>query len=554
MSKKREASSTSTSAQRLETLSTDPAMRSIVAGNPAAPAHLLESLAHDLNARVRQAVAGNPNTPWEVLQKLAWVFPYTFLSNPIVPLLMVIDPEQIRISDPLWEHLLWETELPPLWWNWLRSQPVSKVSPSVRLQVQYAGETMHLYGESRVGEEHLGLALVELLAAALVQGASLPPLSASTGQEVVAGEQIIEKYFRWLAHAPDKKVRRVIAGHPQTPVELLQMLALDQDGKVRRFVASNPQTPEKILFALAGDQDDKVRRHVASNPQTPPTLLQSLASASHAGIRGDVSTHRQTPVEVLRTLALDPRAGVRRAVARNPQAPADILFLLALDQDIRVRRAVARNSSASVKALRLLALDRDIQVRRAVVGHPQMPIDILCILALDEDKRVSRQARWQVHIARMQAGKGAVSPGELGWQERLKLHTDASIKYASIEKQLDRIAGLDVSEDIRRRIIAALATCWSPTEIQRSFAEYRTFSSSNVHAMRKCYHHLMAPFMPAIALQKLSASPCWGVRYLVALNARTPRETRQRLRQDGNRYVRAVARARTVQLGEQEVD
>jgi hypothetical protein len=64
----------------------------------------------------------------------------------------------------------------------------------------------------------------------------------------------------------------------------------------------------------------------------------------------------------------------------------------------------------------------------------------------------------------------------------------------------------------------------------------------------------MAPFLPPIALQKLAASCTWQVRYLVALHEHTPWETRQRLCQDGNRYVRAMARAKAAQSTEQRAD
>jgi hypothetical protein len=68
------------------------------------------------------------------------------------------------------------------------------------------------------------------------------------------------------------------------------------------------------------------------------------------------------------------------------------------------------------------------------------------------------------------------------------------------------------------------------------------------------YQRIMAPFMPTVALQKLATSSRWEVRYLVALLETTPWETRQRLCQDGNRYVRAMARATAAQITAQETD
>jgi len=77
------ASNATISAERLKELRADLALRIIVASNPATPAHLLETLARDQDAQVRQTVAGNPNTPWQTLEHLAAEFPREFLHNPI---------------------------------------------------------------------------------------------------------------------------------------------------------------------------------------------------------------------------------------------------------------------------------------------------------------------------------------------------------------------------------------------------------------------------------------------------------------------------------------
>lgn len=48
--------------------------------------------------------------------------------------------------------------------------------------------------------------------------------------------------------------------------------------------------------------------------------------------------------------------------------------------------------------------------------------------------------------------------------------------------------------------------------------------------------------------------PFWEIRYLVAFYAQTPEETSQDLCQDGNRYVRTMARAKTVWIEEESAD
>lgn len=95
-----EASNSATSAQCLEPLRSNPHLRSAIAGNPAAPAQVLEQLATDQDAQVREQVAGNPNTPWLILERLAWEFPRQFLHNSAGPLQILAHPGQISIAAP----------------------------------------------------------------------------------------------------------------------------------------------------------------------------------------------------------------------------------------------------------------------------------------------------------------------------------------------------------------------------------------------------------------------------------------------------------------------
>jgi hypothetical protein len=72
-----------------------------------------------------------------------------------------------------------------------------------------------------------------------------------------------------------------------------------------------------------------------------------------------------------------------------------------------------------------------------------------------------------------------------------------------------------------------------------------------VRMKRNNAQRIVVPFMPAIALQRLAASPHWEARYLVALHEQTSWETRRQLCQDGNRYVRAMAQAKAKMMPEQ---
>jgi hypothetical protein len=628
-----EACNPATNQHHLETLSANPTLRSLVAGNPSAPAHVLSHLASNPDVLVRKNVASNPNTPWQTLEYLATEFPHAFLHNPVGPLQMIASPEAISIDGIVWDALLREAAIPAQWWNWLLSHPTLSLREAVHLHVQYAGETLHFSGVPRQGEEKTLLTLVEILTAACGQGIPLPVLANGphVDQPKRTYEQIIRDHLQWLASRVDPRVRLAVVANPlvpvevlrtlglshdqsvgvrwavaehlQTPVEVLQTLALDEDEWVRSLVASHARTPVETLQALALDQDagvrwqianrsrapvdllcmlaldpdPEVRKVVARNQLTPGEVLQTLALSQEEQVRCEVARNSRTPLKVLQILALDHMVQVRSAVAGNPQTSPEMLQTLALDADTGVRWRVVGNGQISMEVLRSMALSQDASARRAVASHPQAPVEVLQTLALDQEAGVRQlvashsrtplevlqrlaldqdgKVRWLAALVQRLETEVEGIEGQEGWREKLRalvLETPDTgwIVTMPIEMQLDWVSRIDVSEPMVQTIIAVLAADWETTRRKIDLSWRWPSLATNLHTRRENYQIFLACVLPPIALQKLAESPCWDIRYLVALHERTPPSIRQRLSQDGNRYVRAVARAKLSMLGE----
>lgn len=452
-----EARNPATHLQRLETLCTDSALRILVAGNPAAPLHLLEILAQDQDEVVRQAVASNPNTPWKTLEELAWEFPKEFLHNPAGSLQMLAHPEHICTNKLFWDALLRTAPIPSLWWNWLRSHPILSGSQAMRLHVQYAGE---LVSFNDPFQENEAFTLMHLLLEASRQGVSLLPqkgesfvqmqlLTADVDLEApmavfantlfpdhaeTTGEELLKEHLRRLAGHVDPLVRQAAAHHPYMPVEMLAALAQDQDARVRWEVARNKQTPTEVLFILAQDQDWEVREVVAWHARIPE-VLQILAQDPNWQVRTAVAEGEWTPAELLCTLAQDSfidfssdnEAPVLCAVASNRHTPVEALLALTQKRDNYVkdnaeetllhlqmqalgtfngtefrtagRRRLAENGySTSSEVLQTLARDDDVGVRRAVARNKHTPMEALLTLALDQDEEVRRAVLENEHV------------------------------------------------------------------------------------------------------------------------------------------------------------
>src|SRR5579859_1080901 len=101
-----EANDINTTPARLTALSTMAELKPLIAANPATPEVTLVALSNEKDAAVRQAVAQNPNTAKHILLNLAWEFPRAFLSNPILQLLNLSDPNFLEaLPVETWLHL-----------------------------------------------------------------------------------------------------------------------------------------------------------------------------------------------------------------------------------------------------------------------------------------------------------------------------------------------------------------------------------------------------------------------------------------------------------------
>ena len=100
-----------------------------------------------------------------------------------------------------------------------------------------------------------------------------------------------------LANDSDEWVRRCVASNTSTPPAILTKLPRDSDEWVRRNVALNTSTPPAILTKLSNDSVAGVRRCVALNTSTPPAILIKLSSDPDVWVRRNVAINTSTPVQ-----------------------------------------------------------------------------------------------------------------------------------------------------------------------------------------------------------------------------------------------------------------
>ncbi|HET8847048.1 MAG TPA: hypothetical protein VFN35_36640, partial [Ktedonobacteraceae bacterium] len=276
-------------------------------------------------------------------------------------------------------------------------------------------------------------------------------------------------------------------------------------------------------------------------------LLEALMKGEELWVKMSVVGNLRTPVALLRVHARHKDQNVRRVIAEHPRTPPEILASLAQDRDPSVQIAVAGNWQTPVEVLRALAYSEFEGLKhwglKALAQNIQTPGDVLQMLAQNtQDSPI----RWNAtFVSRLQIELGeSLDREEVGTilkdLFRTTVGTYPAIKVDSPENQFSTLVLRKDSALVRRAILTVLAMDWNVSTIGELYPSWLWKGKPDNG------FHLLSPGV----LQKLAISPNWKIRLLVASHEHASEQTRQRLSQDGNRYVRAIARAKAAHLGE----
>jgi len=256
--------------------------------------------------------------------------------------------------------------------------------------------------------------------------------------------------------------------------------------------AHAPQTLTCDRFKAFTKVSSKLARLVAKNPSTPPELLRKLANSSHVTTRKNVTANPSTPIEVLLKLGAEfpeqllDNPIFYRVLLENPN--------LVNEMPISTLISLLKLEKVPVFLLEQAALNRVWEVQSAVAMNPQTPGEIL-------EKLVENQKAQEVLLA---VAMNPQTPREI-------LEKLVWSKYAQVVEA------------------ARLHVNWAG-EMTLSWNDQVSFL-------------LLHPKISARLLAENSRSIAWLERYAIAQHPNTPLETLHTLAVDGNRIVRAVAKA-----------
>ena len=331
-------------------------MRVAIANNLNTPVHLLEQLAGDDDAWVRQTVFQNPSTP-NAIYKLFYEYEAA-IQNP--------DTNGATLSEIVKRD-----------WEYTRTGVASHPNTPREILVKLAYNKSWKVRAAVASNKSVPTEVLEIL----IEDKRLGVCNAVVRNPITPGWLLVRMLNNYKCYQ-----RQDIAKHPNATPAILELLARDADCYVRVEVIKNPNTSIELLTYLANDKDFYVRNNVAASSRASETLLAQLANDGEYMVRQHVAYNLKTPIEILRKLATDEDNNVRCAVAENPNTPDDVLTHLEKDQVdwVKARAIIFRQT----KSLTLHSNSSTCQNNTSIAANPNTPIEILLELAPSDSYQV----------------------------------------------------------------------------------------------------------------------------------------------------------------------
>ncbi|MFM9991828.1 MAG: hypothetical protein ACKVOY_10395 [Burkholderiaceae bacterium] len=411
----------------MQLLDKNDATNRLLAKHPNASSELLERLSHSSDPATRKAVTSNPNTPTVVYIKLGQQFPKEFLTNPILDLLILENPDLLQeFSDNLLVQLVRKQECPEEFLIWASSHPSEKVQLAVAMNAKaplmalsslamskhkkVRGAIAQTQGLDPINdpevafrtavEERLGsLELEEVQLAWANKDIGLPqwpflpfPFRMETAKvdiwEIASNKRLPLEWLEKLSGINDPYIRIGVVQNPKVPIASIKAWQKNDVLIVRQAIAKDSKTPSDVLESLARDTEDLVRCLVAKNLNTEHLTLESLVHDKSTSVRSAVAKNDKLPIHIQEKLSKDSDYSVRVSVALNPNTSQAVLARLAEDKDINIVAHAAGNPNTERGVLESLAKATDALVRSYVGQNPKASKKILEELANDNEAAV----------------------------------------------------------------------------------------------------------------------------------------------------------------------
>ncbi len=488
-----------------------------IAQNPNTPGYLLEELAKNdvRQSKISLAIAQNPNTPGHLIEQLVAHDCYQVrqfaLYHPNRPL-----TRRQKDKNPN-SH-------------WHPQQKFSSIQEAIKRFSNLASSLGLYIWITRRGK------IDDYQVQNLLQRAS--SMNDTIRSELEHYYNTLKIFLNSLIFDLSISVHREVAQNPNTPLRILKEMVEHKTMNIREAAvenlcenfAHNPDTASKILQQLAKIRDQRVRLAVARNFNTPGSALEQLAK-EQSTIRLVVARNLNTPAQVLEKLVGDENKYVREAAIKN--LSQNFAQHFNLPGNILEQFEAVQNPGTPQDVLKRLATSKFVLIRDRTAIHPKTPSTVLEELAADKNSAL-----------RLGVAQNPNTPGSL--LEQLALDKDALVRLAVAGNPNTPVSLLEQLAKKRTQSHQPLQAAAVKNLISQNPERVAAFLEEYIQPLKPSFSRLLLffhPQAPSTMLAKNFRSYSWLERYAIAQNPNTPPHIRQRLTLDGNRIVRAAAKA-----------
>jgi hypothetical protein len=430
-----EAKDPNTSPARLlalweEDIEISTSLRQAIAEHPSLPYSLLKQiLAHQTTHHWETSflfhLGKNPGAPLELLYQVWAQDPEGFLLNPVVPLLLLEQPNfWQKLPDDTLASLL---TLPSLGAEILaiaserdhrgvlmslarHPNTTSTILDAVLMKHHneeeiYAAALQHPALPQDKIEIHLGYSNPSYRRA-VAKNPSLDPLLQSLLKRIPELLEIDSSHKHFALCSLQELIalarcgeamRKYVVTHPETPGLLLATLALEKENLIYQQIAQRDPSLEEQLKTVQYSITDALllANRLVVHPNLPEELIAFYANDYSSAIRASVAKAQTLSLSLQRKLCQDPAVNVRAALAESPHLTTEIVEALSFDKDRNVRATIAKHPKTNPEILNRLAGDRRVEVAMAVLRATQ-DRRLLALLSISIHLRIRQLASAQL--------------------------------------------------------------------------------------------------------------------------------------------------------------
>lgn len=284
-----------------------------------------------------------------------------------------------------------------------------------------------------------------------------------------------------------------------------------ENGKIENILDKYPKITKSFLEKIAEKtklEDNMWCRFLAKNHHTPIDILTRLADSSNLNVLIALSTNPNISQDTSLKLVALKKHRINEALIDNPSIPRDITRQCSRTDSWS--EVDPYDDTTSVYDLRQIVLldnvygltsDACYRLNLVVANHPNANSEILTMLSkspyADIRSNVARNYKTPLNIL-----------------EQLAQDEDREVRYSVLH---------------------------NPKLTKKDFYKWMRDIYGRSNYSLGCLLALLDPNISPKILEENADSLLWNERFIIAIHPKTPKETIQRLSNDGNFYVRAAA-------------